>query len=67
VSQAPPVALESGFVCEDAIIDLCSVGDASADSLRMVHHGDPSEELRHWDNNGEREMCPWAISKYFGD
>jgi hypothetical protein len=23
-------------------------GDASADSLRMVDHEDPSKELRHW-------------------
>jgi hypothetical protein len=25
----------------------------------------PSGQISNWDN--EREMCPWAISKYFGD
>jgi hypothetical protein len=33
-------------------IDLCSVGDASADSLRMVDLVDLSGELRHKGYNG---------------
>jgi hypothetical protein len=26
-------------------------GDASANSLRMMDHGDPSKELIHWDSS----------------
>jgi hypothetical protein len=44
--KATPKAMCRGFG-NRGTKDLCSVGDERTDSLRMVDHVDPSEELRH--------------------
>jgi hypothetical protein len=45
----------------------CACVSSRDDSFRILVTGElPSSSLvGTW--RGEREMCPWAISKYFGD
>jgi hypothetical protein len=43
------------------VIEILSIGNRR--DVRFVHHDKKTESLCC----SEREMCPWAISKYFGD
>jgi hypothetical protein len=47
---------------------LCPVGtrrENEIDPFKGRHYGEPETAMNGSD--GEREMCPWAISMYFGD
>jgi hypothetical protein len=67
-AQATTILLAS--LCRDEYHKVRGLDNAKQiwDTLKISHEGNDATMITKMELvEGEREMCPWAISKYFGD